>query len=73
MIRGTIVTLKPISLLPTFARACDYQPTFLRLYAKHLQSLGVDIPTAPQEGAYRRFMGDTSVPGKGEILVWQPR
>src|SRR5205807_5909206 len=37
MFRGTIVSLKPIPLLPTFAYACDYQPTFLRLYARHLQ------------------------------------
>ena len=26
MIRGTIVSLKPLPLLPTFAYACDLQP-----------------------------------------------
>lgn len=73
MIRGTIVTLKPIPLLPTFSPACAYQPTFLRLYARHLHSLGIAIPCDPAQGAYERHAGDSSVPGKGEILVWRPR
>lgn len=73
MVRGTIVCLKPVTLLPTFTPACDYTPAFLRLYAKHLQGLGVTLPCAEQEGSYRRYTGDTSVPGKGEILIWHPR
>ena len=40
------------------------------LYARHLGPLGVSIPH--EGGTYQRYMGDTSVPGKGEILVWQP-
>jgi formylmethanofuran dehydrogenase subunit C len=72
MMRGTIVSLAPISLLPTFSFACAYNPTFLRLYAKHLQALGYAVPFETQQGVYRRYTGDTSVPGKGEILVWQP-
>jgi formylmethanofuran dehydrogenase subunit C len=72
MSRGTIVSLKPLRLLPTFAPACRYNPTFLRLYARYLQPLGFTLPTAEQDGAYQRYTGDTSVPGKGEILVWQP-
>jgi formylmethanofuran dehydrogenase subunit C len=71
MVRGTIVSLKPIQLMPTFADACTYNPTFLNLYAKALQMLGFYIPYGPEEGGYRRFTGDTAVPGKGEILVWQ--
>jgi formylmethanofuran dehydrogenase subunit C len=72
MMRGTIVSLKPLRLLPTFAYACTYAPTFLRLYTRHLQTLGVPLPAEVQNGSYRRYQGDTSVPGKGEILVWQP-
>jgi formylmethanofuran dehydrogenase subunit C len=72
MFRGTIVSLKPIRLLPTFARGCAYVPTFLRIYAKHLLALGVSIPMEAKEGLYERYTGDTSVPGKGEILVLQP-
>ena len=73
MIRGTIVSLTPLRLLPTFSDACTYNPTFLRLYAKHLRTLGFTIPHEGQDGLYRRYTGDTSVPGKGEILIWQPR
>ena len=62
MIRGTIVSLKPLRLLPTFSYACAYNPVFLNLYAKHLQSLGFTIPTAAGDGAYARFTGDGCVP-----------
>ena len=65
--RGTIISLKPLKLMPTFAHACDYNPTFLRLYAKHLASLGFDLPL---NGVYQRYIGDAAVPGKGEVLVW---
>jgi formylmethanofuran dehydrogenase subunit C len=70
MMRGTIVTLQPVALLPTFSRACTYLPTFLRVYAKHLAGLGLSLPLAG--GAYDRYVGDGAMPGKGEILVWQP-
>jgi formylmethanofuran dehydrogenase subunit C len=70
MIRGTIIALTPVRLLPTFMYAATYTPTFMRLYAKHLATLGVTLPYEDQAGAYRRYTGDTSVPGKGEILVW---
>jgi formylmethanofuran dehydrogenase subunit C len=70
MTRGTIVSLKPIPLLPTFTYACTYQPTFLQLYARHLETFGLAIPT---DGAYQRYTGDTSGLGKGEILVRAPQ
>ena len=69
MTRGTIVSLKPIRLLPTFSHACAYQPTFLRSYSRHLQALGIKVPVEENAGFYRRYTGDSSVPGKGEILV----
>ena len=72
MVRGTIISLTPLRLLPTFAFACTYNPTFVRIYARSLQTVGFAIPFAPTDGAYRRYTGDTAVPGKGEILVWQP-
>jgi formylmethanofuran dehydrogenase subunit C len=71
MVRGTIVSLAPIHLLPTFAYACTYHPTYLRLYARHLKSLGVNLPCEGKDGAYQRYTGDASVPGKGEILIWK--
>lgn len=70
MQRGTIISLKPLKLMPTFATACDYQPSFLGVYAKHLAAHGFTLPLT--EGGYRRHLGDASVPGKGEILIWHP-
>jgi formylmethanofuran dehydrogenase subunit C len=72
MVRGTIICLTPVRLMPTFSYACAYNPTFLRLYARTLAAQGFAIPCEGSAGAYRRYTGDTSVPGKGEILVWQP-
>jgi formylmethanofuran dehydrogenase subunit C len=72
MTRGTIVSLVSLHLLPTFAFACDYNPSFLRVFAHHLRSLGVGIPCSAAEGSYLRHVGDMSIPGKGEILIWQP-
>jgi formylmethanofuran dehydrogenase subunit C len=71
MTRGTIVSMKPIKLLPTFSFACAYQPAFLGIYRKHLDGFGVFIPTA-ERGTFQRYAGDSAVPGKGEILIWQP-
>jgi formylmethanofuran dehydrogenase subunit C len=72
MNRGTIVSLAPIPLLPSFMYAATYNPSFLRLYAKHLSTLGITIPYDPKDGGYQRYTGDTSIPGRGEILVWKP-
>jgi formylmethanofuran dehydrogenase subunit C len=73
MRRGTIITLAPIPLLPSFLYATTYNPSFMGVYAKHLATLGVTVPYDVRDGAYRRYTGDTSVIGKGEILVWAPR
>jgi hypothetical protein len=59
-------------MMPTFSHSCAYNPVFLRLYAKYLCELGFSIPHEDGEGAYQRYVGDASVPGKGEILVWRP-
>lgn len=72
MMRGTIISLGPLLLLPTFTQACTYDPIFLGIYARHLRTLGVDLPCSPQHGVYQRYTGDTSVPGKGELLLWKP-
>jgi formylmethanofuran dehydrogenase subunit C len=71
MTRGTIISLAPIPLLPTFPRASTYNPTFLRLYSRHLGGLGFALPCDEREGSYHRYTGDACVPGKGEILIWK--
>ena len=72
MVRGTIVSFAEIPMLPTFSYACAYNPVFLNLYVKQLNALGFPIPNRGRAGAYHRYIGDASIPGKGEILVWQP-
>ena len=73
MNRGTIISLVPIPLLPSFLYASTYIPSFMGVYAKHLATLGITVPFNPGDGAYKRYTGDTSVIGRGEILVWSPR
>jgi len=72
MKRGTIVSLLPLPLLPTFAFACTYSPDFLRLLGRYLAPFGIAVPCESQDGPYDLFSGDTSIPGRGEILVWRP-
>lgn len=70
MNRGTIISLKSVALLPSFLYSSSYVPTILGVLGKHLGSLGINLPLELVGGTYQRFLGDTSVKGKGEILVW---
>lgn len=72
MTRGTIISLEPLKLLPTFIYACRYQPNVLRVLERYLRPLGFPLPVDPATGLYQRYSGDSAVPGKGEILVWNP-
>ena len=72
MNRGTIISLTPIPLLPTFAYNCSYNPTFLRVYSRELATLGVSVPFEESEGSYELYSGDAAVSRKGELLIWQP-
>ncbi|HVX13684.1 MAG TPA: formylmethanofuran dehydrogenase subunit C [Pirellulales bacterium] len=72
MMRGTILSLVPLKLLPTFAFDCSQNPVFLNIYARRLREWGVSLPHAVDKGRYDCYTGDASVPGKGEILIWQP-
>jgi formylmethanofuran dehydrogenase subunit C len=72
MKRGTIISLVPLQMMPTFAHASHSNPTFLQLFAQYLRPFGISLPANAAEGGYRTFRGDQSVPGTGEILVWEP-
>ena len=72
MVRGTILSLQPVKLMPTFAASGSFNPTFLGLYNNHLQPHGVKVPNDPSQGSWLRYSGDSSVPGKGEVLIWTP-
>jgi formylmethanofuran dehydrogenase subunit C len=73
MKRGTLVTVaRPGDgprLLPTFRYDCEYRPPWLPLYVRRLRALGVSVPDG-LAGPARRYSGDFTELGKGEILVW---
>jgi len=71
MKRGTIVAYQAPKLLPTFRYACTYRPAFLRVFLRELRELGLAIEADRLEGRYRRYSGDLTALGKGEILVWE--
>ncbi|HEU5319270.1 MAG TPA: formylmethanofuran dehydrogenase subunit C, partial [Methylomirabilota bacterium] len=80
--RGTLVTLgggaraggdaTPF-LLSTFRLDCEYRPVWLALYLR--QIAGWDVPglEAVPDGVCRRYSGDLTELGKGELLVWISR
>ena len=72
MNRGTIISLKPLQMMPTFLYSSDFNPTFMNVYARQVSALGISLPFRSEQGSYARYCGDQSVPGKGEILVWRP-
>lgn len=69
MQRGTIVSMQPAELLPTFRYACTYRPVFLRLYLSYLRQLGLPIVDAHMQGSYRRWSGDSIELNRGEVLL----
>ena len=69
MRRGSIVTMAPVTPLPTFAFACTYRPPFLRLYLRRLRALGLAVPTTLLDGRYARWCGDGLELRRGEILI----
>lgn len=72
MKRGTILSMQPAELLPTFSHACDYRPSFLRLWLRHLQRAGLPIDAAQIDGCYARWCGDAVELNRGEILLYRP-
>lgn len=69
--RGTVLAVGGIDVPPTYAYACTYQPTFVRMTLTYLRRQhGLLIDERAVSGRYRRFCGDAGDPGKGEILVW---
>ena len=61
---GPVVTKVMNDKVPQFTGTADLRMSF----AFPPAAKGAVV----REGVYRRYTGDTSVPGKGEILVWQP-
>jgi formylmethanofuran dehydrogenase subunit C len=72
MKRGTIVALGELAgdLLPVFRYACSYRPTFMRVYLRRLREWGLPVTQKQVEGVFRRYTGDITTLGKGEILIY---
>ncbi len=72
MKRGTIVCFKDGGeLFPTFRYNCTCSPLFLKIYLKRLKNYGINIKKEYLSGAYRRYNGDITELGKGEILLYE--
>ncbi|HTY61936.1 MAG TPA: formylmethanofuran dehydrogenase subunit C [Acidobacteriota bacterium] len=72
MSRGTIIALAPLQLLPTFIYACTHESDFLHLLLRQLHNSGVADLGYGWNYQVKRYTGDTSRLGKGEILVCAP-
>jgi len=71
MKRGTIAFLgdqKP-PILPTFRRACRFEPDALKLIARYLKTVGFKAPLDRLFSQYELFNGDLIEGGRGEILL----
>lgn len=74
MKRGTIVAFGDDGeLLPTFRCECRYQPVFLRYYLLRLREWGLSVADEYLGGTYRRYHGDITALGKGEVLIYDQR
>jgi formylmethanofuran dehydrogenase subunit C len=68
--RGSIVSIGGTDrVLSTFGYSCLYSPTYLKLYFKYLRDRGFPMNDEVFNGLYRRYVGDMSSLGKGEILI----
>jgi formylmethanofuran dehydrogenase subunit C len=70
MKRGSIICQQKASVLPTFNRSCEYQPTFLKHYFKYLKSLDFSISDDLLNGSFERWCGDSVELNRGEILIY---
>ena len=71
MRRGTLGLFgsNPPPMLPTFRRAGDARPDFLRMTLIDLWRQGIDFPPALLETPFTLYHGDFVETGRGEILV----
>jgi formylmethanofuran dehydrogenase subunit C len=69
--RGSVIALGAITVPATYAHACDYRPTIVRVLFRYLrQHYALPIDESYVGGLYRRYVGDLADVGKGEILQW---
>lgn len=71
MRRGTLAFLGPNAppLLPTFVKACRYQPLYLQMLYRQLKRLDFPVPESLLTSSYDLYSGDLIDGGRGEILL----
>ncbi len=71
--RGSLVCLGDVAPAAGYRYACTFQPVYLRLLLRRLRDVhGLPVSAAHIDGTFRRYSGDLSEIGKGEILAWSP-
>ena len=71
--RGSLICLGSVEPSATYRYACIIQPVYLRLRRRRLREThGLPLTAAHLDGRFRRFSGDFSETGRGEILAWSP-
>jgi formylmethanofuran dehydrogenase subunit C len=71
--RGSLICLGSVEPGATYRYACTIQPVYLRLLFRRLRDVhGLPVAGAHITGRFRRYSGDLSETGKGEILAWSP-
>lgn len=69
--RGSIVVFggSP-EILPTYKYECTLRSVFLGFYLQRMRGWGLMVPVEGADGRFRRYSGDITTVGKGEILVY---
>ncbi|MBS3905638.1 MAG: formylmethanofuran dehydrogenase subunit C [Syntrophaceae bacterium] len=71
MKRGSIVAFGACEpLLPTYRFESVFQPVFIRVFVNRLRQWGLPVNIERTEGLFRRYSGDITALGKGEILIY---
>ena len=71
MRRGTVGLLggNPPNLLVSFRKSCVWEPLFLRMILRSLQSAGFSVPNECWNAKYSVYHGDRVTVGRGEIVI----
>ncbi len=68
--RGSLVSGRPVTPLPSYAFAARFQPPALRLQLLRVRGLGLTVPDAMLRGTWARWSGDRTELTRGEILIF---
>jgi len=69
--RGSLIVAGGVDVPVTYRYACDYEPPHVRLALTYLaRRYDLSLGRRLIEGTYRRYCGDATTVGKGEILEW---